>query len=346
MTGTAPLPAAGLDFAPGRLSGFLSRTMGVPATGIGLERVGGGQSNPTYFLTVGGLDLVLRKQPAGKLVQSAHDVAREFRIISALAGTTVPVPEPVLLCEDADVIGTPFYLMRRLRGRIFHEAALPGLPRHERREVYLAQARALAALHAVDWRGIGLADLARPGDFLRRQIDRWARAWGGRRAADVESIRAWLHARCPPAAPGVLVHGDFKLNNLVYDARAAVVIGVLDWELAAIGDPLFDLGHIWSATWATTPAEYGGVMGLDLEAAGLPSAGEFVDAYYRAAGTGRRLVPFYQVLALFRNAGIFHGIAERAAAGTAAAANAAQQDATALAYLDRALAITRESTPC
>jgi aminoglycoside phosphotransferase (APT) family kinase protein len=189
--------------------------------------------------------------------------------------------------------------------------------------------------------GAGLSNLARPGSLLERQTERWAREWGTDRAEDVGHIRSWLHAHRPSTEPRVIVHGDFKLTNLRFDFIRADVVGVLDWELAAIGDPMLDLGHIWSAVWATTPDEYGGVLGVDLDAACLPTADEFLAEYFAAAGIGTELDPFYRVLALFRNSGIFHGIGRRAEAGTATAANASQQGATAHAYLQRALDITR-----
>ena len=310
-----------------------------------VERVGGGQSNPTYYLTFDTGEAVLRKRPNGSLVKSAHDVVREHRIIAALADSGVPVPQALLCCADAAVIGTPFYLMERLRGRIFHDARLPDVAYADRRAFYLAHARSLAALHQVDYKAAGLGDLARPGSFLARQIERWSHAWEHHYLwPDAAYAGEWLRSRLPSYERRTLVHGDFKFTNVVFDALAPRIAGVLDWELAAIGDPLLDLAHIWSALWGTTPDEYGGILGVDLAAEGLPAAGEYVAAYDEGAGTAAGLPPFYRVLALLRNAGIFLGIAQRAAAGSAAAANAAEQAQTACTYLSRAVTLVRENS--
>jgi aminoglycoside phosphotransferase (APT) family kinase protein len=338
----APVPAASIDFDPARLRGFLGTTMPALTGPMRVERVGGGQSNPTYFLTFDTGGVVLRKRPNGDLPKSAHDVVREHRIIAALAGSEVPVPRALLCCTDADVIGTSFYLMERLHGRIFHDARLPEVAATYRRAYYLEHARGLATLHKADLEATGLARLARPGNFLARQVDRWAGAWEHHhRQEDAAYLGRWLRDRLPAGQRQALVHGDFKFTNVVFDATAPRLVGVLDWELAAIGDPLLDLAHIWSAWWATTPEEYGGLLGTDLDAEGLPRAEEYITAYATAAGIDGCLSSFYKVLALLRNAGIFLGIAQRAAAGTAAAANAAEQGRTADAYLDRAVTVAR-----
>jgi len=345
---SGPAPAASTDFDPTRLRAFL-RTAAPELSGpMRVERVGGGQSNPTYFLTLGRDEVVLRKRPNGELPRSAHDVIREHRIIAALAASAVPVPRALLGCSDGSVIGTPFYLMERLHGRIFHDARLPDVAPAERRAYYLEHARCLATLHRVDPGDVSLADLARPGNFIARQVDRWARAWDRHdRRAEAESVGFWLRERLPADQRRVLVHGDFNFTNVVFDPIAPRIVGVLDWELAAIGDPLLDLGHVWSALWATSPEEYGGLLGSDLAGSGLPDADEYIAAYFGAVGWHQAQDPiglpvFYRVLALLRNAGIFIGIAERAAAGTAAAAGAAGQAKTAEVYLDRAVRLARD----
>lgn len=322
--------AADLDFDPDRLQGFLGQQV------TDVERIGGGQSNPTYFVTVGGDECVLRKKPNGELAPSAHDVGREYRIMQALSATPVPVPAMRAYCDDESVLGTAFYVMSRLRGRVLDQALLPDVPIADRTALYRAQAETLAALHAVDWEGVGLGSLARPGDFLGRQVERWARAWDDERPDDVGRVSDWLRAN-QPAERRTLTHGDFKFNNLIYDAGSPAVIGVLDWELAAIGDPMFDLGHVWAATWGVSPDEYGGVWGVDLDAEGLPTGEQFARWYQQASGRDDELLPFHRVLGLFRYAGIFRGIGQRAAAGTASAADAEAEGDKAHVFLDRTL---------
>jgi aminoglycoside phosphotransferase (APT) family kinase protein len=326
---------AGLDFDLDRLRSFLGER-GHDGD-LAIERVGGGQSNPTYFVTVGDQRLVLRKQPSGQLARGAHNVLREHRIMAALADSAVPVPAMIESCDDRDVLGTDFFLMARLTGRIFHDMTLAEAPADQRREMYFEHARTMAALHAVDYRAIGLEDLERPGSFVGRQIELWTRTWGDDRAGDVARVSDWLRANRPDSDRRALVHGDAKINNLVYHPTGSNLIGVLDWELAAIGEPMFDLAHIWASTWGTTPAEYGGVRGVDLEAAQLPTGEEFLAAYYEASDSTEQFLPFHKVFGLFRYAGIFYGIGQRAAEGNATAANAEAQGRNAHSYLDRAL---------
>lgn len=330
-----------VDFDPGALRAYLRTALPDADGELQVERIGGGQSNPTYFVTLGTTRLVLRKKPVGELAPGAHDVGREYRILRALAGTAVPVPEPVRYEEDPAVLGTAFYLMSRLDGRVFLDAELRDVPVADRRPHYDELARVLAALHDVDWRATELAGLARPGSFLARQVERWGRAWGpaGEAPAEVGRVVGWLREHLPDDEQLGIVHGDYKFTNVVFDPVRPVIAGVLDWELCAIGDPLLDLAHVWSFTWDTTPDEYGGVLGVDLATAGLPTAEEFFAAYYAASGSPRRLTPFHLALGAFRNAGIFHGIAQRAASGSANAADAAEVGRLDRVYLSRALAV-------
>jgi aminoglycoside phosphotransferase (APT) family kinase protein len=292
-------------------------------------------------VTLDGTRLVLRKKPVGELVPGAHDVGREYRILRALAGTAVPVPGPVLYENDPAVLGTPFYLMDRVDGRVFLDAELREVPVAERRAYYDDLARVLAALHDVAWQDTELAGLARPGSFLARQVERWGRAWGPAEdaPAEVRRVVGWLRAHLPGDEHLGIVHGDYKFTNVIFDPRQPVIAGVLDWELCAIGDPLLDLAHVWSFTWDTAPEEYGGVRGVDLAAHGIPTAEEFFAVYYAASGSPRRLTPFHLALAAFRNAGIFRGIAQRAESGAANAADAAEVGRLDRVYLARALAV-------
>ena len=332
--------AAGLDFEPARLRAFLRTELPDLRGEMAVERIGGGQSNPTYFISFDNRRLVLRKRPADDLPKSAHDVGREYRLMRALHPTPVPVPEPILFHEAPDVVGTSFYLMGRVEGRIFHQSGMPGLEPDARRALYRAYAQGMAALHAVDWRAAGLESMARPGSFLARQVDRWSRAFESN-DTEVTEIAAWLRVRQPSQERVALVHGDFKFNNLMFHAEWPELAAVLDWELATVGDPLTDVATGWAFLWETTPDEYGGIRGLDTHALGIPAAEDYLEDYYAAAGTPERLQPFHKVLALLRNAGIFRGIAERADAGVAAAVDAAEVGKLDRVYIRRALSIVR-----
>ncbi len=210
----------------------------------------GGQSNPTFLLETPDRRYVLRKKPGGELLPSAHQIEREFRVMHALQRTEVPVPAMLLLCDDPSIVGTPFYVMDFLDGRIFRDAALPGMPPQERAALYGAMNRTLAALHCVDWRSAGLSDFGKPADYLRRQVARWSRQYESSKTHPIEAmdkLMAWLPARVPAeAADGsdtTIVHGDFRIENMVFHPTQPQVIGVLDWELSTLGHPLSDLGY-------------------------------------------------------------------------------------------------------
>lgn len=333
---------AGFDFEPEHLRAFLEAEMPELRGPMRAERIGGGQSNPTYFISFDNREMVLRKRPPGELPKSAHDVAREYRLIRALFPTRVPVPEPILFRDSPEVVGTPFYLMGRVHGRIFHDASAPSLTPEQRRELYRAYARALAQLHALDWRALGLEAFARPGSFLTRQVDRWGRAFG-EGDPKVERIVGWLRDNLPASERLTLVHGDFKFNNLVFHPDRPELVGVLDWELATIGDPMTDLATNWAFLWETAPQEYGGIRGLDLDHLGIPDAETYFEDYYAASGASDRVQTFHKVLALLRNAGIFRGIGERHAAGIAAAADAADAAKLEQVFVARALTLIETS---
>lgn len=339
MAAEAPQPVAGFDFEPSQLRSFLYKHRPELLGNMRIERIGGGQSNPTYFLDFDNARLVLRKRPVGDFPASSHDVKREFRALAALAPTPLPVPQPLLLEENTRAIGTAFYLMQRVDGRIFHDARLPDVPRAERRQYYAALMQGMAKLHKVDFNAVGLGDLARPGSYNERQIKRWAKSWDGEAeyAPVVEQLVAWMTAHLPGDERQAIVHGDMKFTNVIFHPEKPELCGVLDWELFTIGDPMFDVAHVWSALWQIKPDEYGGIMGCDFAALGLPTESEALEYYYAAAGDGRRLTPFYRVLALFRNAGIAHDIGKRAKAGTANSTTAEQTGRLGAIYLQRAL---------
>ena len=327
-----------IDFAPAALAEFLDARFGPGA--LSIERIGGGQSNPTYFVDHGGKRLVLRKQPSGPILRGAHAIDREYRVLEALASTNVPVPRAMLFHAEPEPLGTPFYLMERLEGRVFHDGALPGLEPKERSGLYLGMAEALAKLHAVRPGDVGLGDFGRPGNYFERQIGRWTRQLRespGERIAELEAVADWLPAHLPDDDGQVAIaHGDFRLGNLLFHPTKPEVIGILDWELSTLGHPLADLGYC-AMPWHTAPDEYGGIVGLDRAALGIPTEGEFLAHYYAHAVPTAPLLRFHLVFALFRFAVIFVGIADRVRTGTAAAANAAEFAPLAQRFARRAL---------
>lgn len=324
------------------LGDFLRREMADLDGPMLVESIDGGQSNPTFFVTFGERRMVLRKRPPGTLLPSAHAVDREFRVLAALQGTAVPVPKVYLLNEDESLIGTAFYVMERIDGRIFRDSRLASAPKAERRIMYRSMAKTLAAIHMVDVEAAGLSSFGKRGNFYQRQIARWTRQWHlskTRSIPEIDRLAAWLPANLPEGERTTIVHGDFRVGNLIFHPTEPRVVAVLDWELSTLGHPLADLAHSCVYTWMLRPDEYGGVMGLDLEAEGLPTAEEFTDDYWRALGGGGRLGIFEMVLALFRNAVIFEGIAARARDGNAAAADAERVGALAPVFAQRAVAL-------
>ena len=321
------LEPSSLEFAPATLEAFLRAAIPGISGPFGIQRVGGGQSNPTFFVTIGKRRLVVRKKPSGEVLPSAHAVDREYRVISALAASDVPVPRAVLFCDDTAVTGTPFYVMERLDGRVFHDAGLPGVTASERTAMYLSMAETLAKLHDVDPAAIGLADFGRAGNYFERQVARWARQYQQARwrdLPDLDRVIAWLPAHLPPQEPVRICHGDFRIGNLMFHPSEPRVVGVLDWELSTLGEPLADVAFS-ALGWDTTPEEYGGLRGLDHAALGIPPRETYLARYFECRRTpaANALQPFHTVFALFRFAVIFEGIAVRARAGTAVAGNAA-----------------------
>jgi aminoglycoside phosphotransferase (APT) family kinase protein len=316
------------DFDHMSLERFARRELGNAHGEFRIESVAGGQSNPTYFVTLGSHRMVLRKKPPGETLPSAHAVDREHRVLSALLGSGVPVPKPILYCEDLRVVGTPFYLMERLDGRVFHDASLPGVLPADRAAMVFAMAETLAKLHDVDPTAVGLGDFGRQSGYFKRQILRWTKQYElarWRDLADVETLIKWLPCHLPPDEGARVCHGDFRIGNLIFDSTEPRVVGVLDWELSTLGHPLADLAFS-ALPWITYPNEYGGFRGLDLVALGIPAHDAYVERYYasRRRPEEQSLAPFHTAFALFRMAVIFEGIAARARSGNAAADNAAR----------------------
>lgn len=332
------------EFDPARLDAFLRSALpGRVAGAMMLERISGGQSNPTFFLSYpdAGTRLVLRKKPPGDLLPSAHAVDREFRILSALADSKVPVPPVLLFHGENDVVGTPFYLMERLDGRVFHDTALPGVSADERRAMYFAMAETLAALHTFDWQAAGLADFGKPGNYYARQLKRWGGQWRETRTRDIPEIdRAidWLGANLDETPETTIVHGDFRLGNLMFAPAEPRIVAVLDWELSTLGHPLSDAAFS-CLPWHSTPAMYAGIVGLDRAALGIPTQAEYLECYCAAAGRADGPGRFHLAFSLFRFAVILDGIAARAKAGNAAAENAVAVGEMAESFAHRAAAV-------
>ncbi len=325
-------------YLAGRLPGFTR-----------LDRVRqfhGGQSNPTFALEGGGGVWVLRKQPPGELLPSAHAVDREFRVQSALRNQGVPVPEMHLYCDDASILGTPFYVMERLEGRVFEDPLLPAVAAGERGALYDAMNRTLAALHQVDPAAAGLADFGRPGNYFARQIARWTRQWELSRTRDLpemDRLIEWLPAHIPPGDETAVVHGDFRLGNLMFAADRPEVIGVLDWELSTLGHPLGDLGYNISGFHIPRTVRHG-IMGLP-RTYGVPDRESYVAAYCRR--TGRRPVDtdFYVAFSMFRFAAIAEGVLARALGGNASSSNAREIGAQTVPYATTAWALVSGRSP-
>ena len=264
---------AALDFDPERLRTFLVERFGT-SQALEIDRIAGGQSNPTYFVSWGGQNMVLRKQPNGPILKGAHAVDREFRAQSALYPTGVPIARPILFHDDPDLLGTPFYLMERVEGRVFSNCALPDAEPGERHALWMGLADAMAAMHAVRPDEVGLGDFGRPGNYFERQISRWSRQWresSHEPIPELDRLNAWLVANQPPDDGSVsLAHGDFRMGNVIFHPREPRVVAILDWELSTLGHPLADLGFC-ALAWHMAPDEYGGILGLDHKALGLPS---------------------------------------------------------------------------
>ena len=300
-----------------------------------IERFAGGQSNPTYKLVTPQRTCVMRCKPgpADKLLASAHAIEREFAVMRALRQTPVPVPEMLLLCEDESVIGRAFYLMEFVAGRVLWEQSLPGMRATERAAIYDEMNRVMAALHCVDIQAVGLQGFGRPGNYFDRQISRWSKQYVASITQPIEAmdrLMDWLPAHLPASAREEtevsVVHGDFRLDNLVFHPSEPRVVAVLDWELSTLGHPLADFSY-HCMSWHIPPGAFRGIAGLDLAALGIPDEASYVRRYCERTGRGDpdRLKAdwnFYIAYNLFRVAGILQGIAKRVEDGTASSAKA------------------------
>jgi aminoglycoside phosphotransferase (APT) family kinase protein len=294
----------------------------------------GGQSNPTYMLETPAARFVMRKKPAGTLLPSAHQVEREFRIIKALAVTDVPVPRVHLLCEDIDVIGTAFFVMDYVAGRIFRDPLMPDSSPQERAACYDSMNDVLARLHKVDFRAVGLGDYGRPAAYVERQVARWSKQYEASKTEEIpemDRLIEWLSRHIPPGDETTIAHGDYRMENIIFDSAEPRVVAVLDWELSTLGHPLSDLG--WACRPYHCPQGIDGVLSfqdVDRTSPGIPSEDQFVASYCQRVG--RTAVPnlmFFIAFSFFRAAAIAQGIAMRAKIGTASAPDAAERGARA-----------------
>ena len=324
-TGTKAV-AESHGFDQAGLAAWMTANVAGYAGPLEVRQFKGGQSNPTYQLITPAETYVMRRKPPGKLLPSAHAVDREFRVISALHPTGFPVPRPYGLCTDETVIGTMFYVMAMVEGRILWDQSLPGYAPAERHAIHMAACKTLADLHKTDYRAIGLEDFGRPGNYMSRQIARWTKQYKASETQPLETIERlieWLPRTVPPDEQTTIVHADYRLDNMVMHPTRPLVVAVLDWELATLGNPLADFSYVLMQ-WVN-----GTLSGIsDLAARGIPTMEEYIAEYCRL--TGREGLPdlnWFFAYNSFRLAGILQGIVGRARDGTANSPQAAAMEA-------------------
>jgi aminoglycoside phosphotransferase (APT) family kinase protein len=338
--------AAGLvDVRPGhsfdetRFAEFLRDRLAGFAGNLVVKQFEGGQSNPTFLLASGDRRWVLRKKPPGKLLPTAHAIEREHRILSALQGTGVPVPKVALTSDDEALIGTPFFVMEFVPGRVFHDPTLPGVAPADRTAMYDDMNRVLAALHGVDYTARGLADYGKPGNYFVRQTGRWTQQYAAAKTHDIPSMDAlveWLPAHIPDDDTTTIVHGDFQISNLLFHPTEPRVVALLDWELSTLGHPMADLAYSCHR-YHVTP---GGLAGN-----GIPTEEAYVARYCER--TGRPRIPnwnFYLAFSLFRLASIVQGVYKRGLQGNASSSSAVGLKLVVDAFADKAWELARTSS--
>lgn len=303
---------------------------GFPEGPVSVEQFKGGQSNPTFKLSAGGQSFVLRTKPgpAAKLLPSAHAIDREYRVMDALQKAGFPAPRQLLLCTDESVIGRAFFVMEFIEGRVLWDQSLPGMTPAERAAIYDELNRVIAQLHTIDYAAVGLADYGKPGNYFGRQIERWTRQY---QASATETIEAmdklieWLPQHIPAGEATSIVHGDFRMDNMIFHPTEPRILAVLDWELSTLGHPLADFSY-HCMSWHIKPGQFRGIAGLNLEELGIPSQEQYIATY--CARTGATIRPedfnFYLAYNMFRLAGIMQGIMKRYVDGTASSAQALQ----------------------
>lgn len=333
---TMNIPLAGLRQTPARhnfdaqrLNAWMQTHIAGFSGPIDVQQFAGGQSNPTFMVQSPSRRYVLRRKPPGKLLPSAHAVDREFRVLAALEDSPVPVAHVHALCEDPDVIGSAFYVMDYVEGRIFWDALLPEVAAPERRAVYSEMVRVQAALHSVDYAAAGLGDYGKPGRYVERQVLRWTQQYRASETEKLESMERlidWLPRHIPADEQTSIVHGDFRLDNTIFHPTEPRILAVLDWELSTLGHPLVDFAY-YCLRFHLPVAEFRGLGGVDVASHSLPTEAESMAQYCRLRGIAA--VPpkdwaYYQAFCMFRLAGILQGVLARALQGNASSATALQ----------------------
>jgi aminoglycoside phosphotransferase (APT) family kinase protein len=293
-----------------------------------IQQFEGGQSNPTFLLDCGAHKYVLRKKPPGKLLPSAHQVDREYLVMKALEPTDVPVPGMYLLCKDETVIGTTFFVMEYIEGRLLSNVTLPGLSTGERRAIYFEMIRVMAALHSVDYEALGLSDFGKPGNYFARQIGRWSKQYVSARTdhiSSMENLMNYLPQNVPPDDTTCIVHGDYRMENMLFHPTEPKILALLDWELSTLGHPLGDLSYSCGPYHYNMPGNTS-LVGIGGPETGIPTELEFIEAY--CSRTGRKGIPnwnFYMAFAFFRLASILQGVYKRGLMGTASSTRAIER---------------------
>jgi aminoglycoside phosphotransferase (APT) family kinase protein len=348
-------PAAGLRpppeqhaFDTARLADWMLKHIEGFSGPVEVRQFEGGQSNPTFLVQSPNHRYVLRRKPPGKLLPSAHAVDREYRVIAALAGSQVPVAKACALCQDPAVIGTAFYVMDYVEGRLFWDAALPEVAQANRRAIYEEMTRVIAALHSVDYEAVGLGDFGKPGRYIERQVARWTQQYRGSATETIDAMERlieWLPKHVPADEETAIVHGDFRLDNAIFHPTEPRILAVLDWELSTLGHPLVDLGYL-CMRYHLSAVEFRGLAGLDVAALKIPSEADCVADYCRRRGrtpVSPRDWTYYLVFNMFRLTGILQGVLARAIQGNASSATALEAGRRARPLAEQAWALVRQS---